>query len=376
MRAVKRVLPVTDGYRGDRFVVREDGRRWATPLLVALMAIEATDIVFATDSIPAVFGVTDDAFVVFTSNAFAVLGLRSLYFVFTAAADRFEYLRYGLAVLLVFIGVKLLIDPVVHLSVVVSLAAIVVVLGTSILASLWWPAAPGRPGAAAGRSVFDLTALHVSSPLSYVVAFTLPALDAVVPVLPSETVIIALGAASAGSADPRLGLLILLAVGRRVRRRQRVLPDRPPVRGLGQPAVLRRGKGRPPEAVGGNRPYPVRRSADPGVPVHPRRKDRCHPHLRGHRLFPSIVRGCHRRGRRDLGRLRLLPRTAGRRGVQGPAVVRAGARPGHRHGGHRRDRGRPAVHRVAPASSGRCRRGGDGRTEPPAEAAGGQESVG
>jgi tellurite resistance protein TerC len=137
--AVKRVLPVTDGYRGERFVVREDGRRWATPLLVALVAIETTDIVFATDSIPAVFGVTDDAFVVFTSNAFAVLGLRSLYFVFAAAADRFEYLRYGLAVLLMFIGVKLLIDPVVHLSVVVSLAAIVAVLGTSILASLWWP---------------------------------------------------------------------------------------------------------------------------------------------------------------------------------------------------------------------------------------------
>ena len=117
--------------------VREDGRRWATPLLVALVAIEATDIVFATDSIPAVFGVTQDAFVVFTSNAFAVLGLRSLYFVFAAAANRFEYLQYGLAVLLVLIGCKLLIDPVVHLSVVVSLAAIVVVLGTSVLASVW-----------------------------------------------------------------------------------------------------------------------------------------------------------------------------------------------------------------------------------------------
>lgn len=139
VRAVRRVLPVTNEFRGDRFVVRKDGRRRATPLLVALVAIEATDIVFATDSIPAVFGVTQDAFVVFTSNAFAVLGLRSLYFVFVAAADRFEYLRYGLAVLLVFIGCKLLIAPVVHLSVVVSLAAIVVVLGTSVLASLWWP---------------------------------------------------------------------------------------------------------------------------------------------------------------------------------------------------------------------------------------------
>lgn len=137
MRAVRRVLPVTGGFCGDRFVVRRDGRRWATPLLVAVVAIEATDIVFATDSIPAVFGVTQDTFVVFTSNAFAVLGLRSLYFVFARAADRFEYLRYGLAVLLVFIGVKLLVSPVAHLSVVVSLAVIVGVLGMAVLASLW-----------------------------------------------------------------------------------------------------------------------------------------------------------------------------------------------------------------------------------------------
>jgi tellurite resistance protein TerC len=121
MRAVRRVLPVTDSFRGDRFVVREHGRVWATPLLVALVAIESTDVVFATDSIPAVFGVTQDPFVVFTSNAFAVLGLRSLYFVFARAADRFEYLRYGLALLLVFIGLKFLVAPVVHVSVAVSL---------------------------------------------------------------------------------------------------------------------------------------------------------------------------------------------------------------------------------------------------------------
>jgi tellurite resistance protein TerC len=137
MRAVRRVLPVTDSFRGDRFVVREHGRVWATPLLVALVAIESTDVVFATDSIPAVFGVTQDPFVVFTSNAFAVLGLRSLYFVFARAADRFEYLRYGLALLLVFIGLKFLVAPVVHVSVAVSLGVIVGVLGVTILASLW-----------------------------------------------------------------------------------------------------------------------------------------------------------------------------------------------------------------------------------------------
>jgi tellurite resistance protein TerC len=137
MRAVRRALPVTDSFRGDRFVVREHGRVWATPLLAALVAIESTDVVFATDSIPAVFGVTQDPFVVFTSNAFAVLGLRSLYFVFARAADRFEYLRYGLAFLLVFIGLKFLVAPVVHVSVAVSLAVIVGVFGVSILASLW-----------------------------------------------------------------------------------------------------------------------------------------------------------------------------------------------------------------------------------------------
>jgi tellurite resistance protein TerC len=142
LRAVRRVLPVTDSFRGDRFIVKERGRLWATPLLVALVAIESTDVVFATDSIPAVFGVTQDPFVVFTSNAFAVLGLRSLYFVFARAADRFEYLRYGLAFLLVFIGIKFLVAPVVHVSVAVSLAVIVGVLGVSILASLL----RGRPG--------------------------------------------------------------------------------------------------------------------------------------------------------------------------------------------------------------------------------------
>jgi tellurite resistance protein TerC len=142
LRAVRRVLPVTDSFRGDRFIVKERGRLWATPLLVALVAIESTDVVFATDSIPAVFGVTQDPFVVFTSNAFAVLGLRSLYFVFARAADRYEYLRYGLAFLLVFIGIKFLVAPVVHVSVAVSLAVIVGVLGVSILASL----RRGRPG--------------------------------------------------------------------------------------------------------------------------------------------------------------------------------------------------------------------------------------
>ena len=116
----------------------------ATPLFVALVAIEVTDLVFALDSIPAVFGVTRDLFVVFTSNAFAVLGLRALYFLLAGSVDRFAYLKQGIAVLLVFIGTKMLISPFVHLPVWVSLAAIVVVVGGAVAASLWRDRSPAR----------------------------------------------------------------------------------------------------------------------------------------------------------------------------------------------------------------------------------------
>lgn len=112
VRAARRILPIADGYDGGRFVVRRAGRRLATPLLVALIAIEMTDIVFAVDSIPAVFGVTSDTFIVFTSNAFAVMGLRSMYFLFAGVMDRLPYLRFGLAFILVFVGAKMLLEPV------------------------------------------------------------------------------------------------------------------------------------------------------------------------------------------------------------------------------------------------------------------------
>jgi len=136
VRATRRFVPVTSDFRGDRFFVRQDGHRWATPLFVALVAIESSDVIFATDSIPAVFGVTRDVFVVFTSNAFAVLGLRALYFVLADIMDRFEYLKYGLAVLLVFIGVKLMLTNVVELPIAVTLVVIAVVIGGAVLLSL------------------------------------------------------------------------------------------------------------------------------------------------------------------------------------------------------------------------------------------------
>jgi tellurite resistance protein TerC len=153
VRGLRRVLPVTDDFAGNRFLVRSGGRTMATPLLVALVAIEVTDLVFALDSIPAVFGVTRNLFIVFTSNAFAVLGLRALYFLLAGSMDRFSYLKQGLAVLLAFIGVKMLISSVVHVPLAVSLAVIVAVLGSAVAASIWRdrtrshpPDQQGQPG--------------------------------------------------------------------------------------------------------------------------------------------------------------------------------------------------------------------------------------
>jgi tellurite resistance protein TerC len=134
-RGLRRVLPVSEDFAGDRFIVRSGGRLMATPLLVALVAIEATDLMFALDSIPAVFGVTRDLFVVFTSNVFALLGLRALYFLLAGAVDRFAYLKQGIAALLVFIGAKMLLDPLVHVPVTVSLGVIAVVVATAVVAS-------------------------------------------------------------------------------------------------------------------------------------------------------------------------------------------------------------------------------------------------
>ena len=137
VRGLRRVLPVTEHYDGGRLLTRVSGRAMATPLLVALVAIAVTDVVFALDSIPAVFGVTRDLFVVFTSNAFAVLGLRALYFLLAGSADRFVYLKPGIALLLVFIGVKMLLYDVVHMPMWVSLVVIAVVAGGAIGASVW-----------------------------------------------------------------------------------------------------------------------------------------------------------------------------------------------------------------------------------------------
>jgi TerC family integral membrane protein len=136
LRLFRRVVPMTDDYRGAAFIVIEAGRRLATPLLAALVAVETTDIMFALDSIPAVFAITTDPFIVFSSNLFAILGLRSLYFLLAGLLDRFVYLKIGLAALLVFAGAKILTSSIVEIPIAVSLGAIALILGTAIVASL------------------------------------------------------------------------------------------------------------------------------------------------------------------------------------------------------------------------------------------------
>jgi tellurite resistance protein TerC len=135
LRWLKRVIPTTSDYRGSHFTVVENGKRLATPLLVVLLAVEASDVVFAVDSVPAVFGVTEDPFIVYTSNIFAILGLRALYFVLASALERFHYLPLGLALVLTFIGGKMLASGVYHVPVTASLAVVVGVLVAAVTAS-------------------------------------------------------------------------------------------------------------------------------------------------------------------------------------------------------------------------------------------------
>jgi tellurite resistance protein TerC len=136
-RTLRRVVPSTSAYHGHAFFVREGARWVATPLFLALAMIELSDVVFALDSIPAIFGVTLDPFIVFTSNIFAILGLRSLFFVVARMMDRFAYLEYGLSAVLVFIGGKMLASRWIHVPALASLGVVVLLLGAAIAISLW-----------------------------------------------------------------------------------------------------------------------------------------------------------------------------------------------------------------------------------------------
>ncbi len=134
-----KALPLTKGFRGERFLVREGGRLLFTPLFLVLLAIETTDVMFAVDSVPAVIAITRDTFVAYTSNIFAILGLRALYFLLSGAISALRFLRPALALILVLIGIKMLVTQWVHVPTVLSLAVVGAVLIVAILASLRWP---------------------------------------------------------------------------------------------------------------------------------------------------------------------------------------------------------------------------------------------
>ena len=139
VRVVRRFMPISQDYQGKHFFTMEAGQRVATPLLLVLVLVEFTDLIFAIDSIPAIFGVTQDPFIVFTSNIFAILGLRSLYFLLAAVVDRFYLLKYGLALILTFVGVKMLGEHFFEIDIVLSLAIILGILAAAIVASMIWP---------------------------------------------------------------------------------------------------------------------------------------------------------------------------------------------------------------------------------------------
>ena len=141
MRLFRRFFPVTEDYEDEKFFVRRGAVRYATPLAVVLLAVETTDLLFATDSIPAVLAVTREPFIVYTSNVFAILGLRSLYFVLAGMIDIFHFLHYGLSVILIFIGIKMLTSNYVHIPIGMALGVVAGVLLLSVVLSLLFPKA-------------------------------------------------------------------------------------------------------------------------------------------------------------------------------------------------------------------------------------------
>jgi tellurite resistance protein TerC len=139
VKLFRRFFPVTASYQGGSFFVRQ-GHKWlATPLFIVLLVVETTDLVFALDSIPAIFAITTDSFIVYTSNVFAILGLRALYFALAGIMDRFQYLKIGLSIVLGFVGAKMLLDAFIHIETWVSLTVVAAVLTISVIVSLLRP---------------------------------------------------------------------------------------------------------------------------------------------------------------------------------------------------------------------------------------------
>jgi len=139
LRLFHKIMPVTKDYEGGKFFVKKEGRTFATPLFVVLLIVETTDVIFAVDSIPAILAITHDPFIVYTSNVFAILGLRALFFALAGVIKLFHYLHYGLSAILVFVGTKMLISDFYKIPIVVSLAVVAALLLLAIVASVIWP---------------------------------------------------------------------------------------------------------------------------------------------------------------------------------------------------------------------------------------------
>ncbi|MDF2629381.1 MAG: hypothetical protein K0R39_3212 [Symbiobacteriaceae bacterium] len=139
VKLVRRFMPVSDKYDGQKFLTIQNGKRFATPLLLVLVLVEASDLLFAVDSIPAIFAVTKQPFLVYTSNVFAILGLRSLYFLLAGVVDKFRFLKLGLAAVLCFVGIKMLIVDLFKVPTALSLLVIAGIIATSVIASLLIP---------------------------------------------------------------------------------------------------------------------------------------------------------------------------------------------------------------------------------------------
>ena len=137
VKIFRRFMPVTESFEKDKFFIRRAGRIMATPLFLILLIVETTDLVFAVDSIPAIFAVTHEAFIVYTSNVFAILGLRALYFLLADVMDKFEYLKFGLAAVLTFVGFKMIITDFYKIPIGISLGVVAGILALSVIASLW-----------------------------------------------------------------------------------------------------------------------------------------------------------------------------------------------------------------------------------------------
>lgn len=148
LRWMRKHIRISDHYHGDRFFVMQEGLRHATPMFVVLVLVEITDVIFAVDSIPAIFAVTGDPFIVFTSNIFAILGLRAMYFLLADMAQRFHLLKYGLAAILVFIGIKMLLLDVYKIPTGIALGVVGLILAIAVVASL----ITSKPGPRAGKT--------------------------------------------------------------------------------------------------------------------------------------------------------------------------------------------------------------------------------